>query len=156
MDLFLDRIDYKIEDEAVKSWLAAASLSSVAEFIKMAETLKWIAPNSPTVKDAKDICSTHDYDKVLPLVRAIVYNDPVALYTHMAALWQNGMSFEDILHAVEQTAELYCVLPSECQERLYMFLVTGWSYHAQSRCSFMDLLCCSADAGLLKAPQQVV
>jgi hypothetical protein len=66
----------------------------------------------------------------------------------LANLWQNGMSFEDILHAVQQTADLYFVLPSHAQERLYTFLVTGWAYHAQSRCSFLDLLCCSSDSGL--------
>jgi DNA polymerase III delta prime subunit len=155
MDIFLERINYKIEDQGVRNWLGAASLSSVAEFIKMAEVLKWIAPDKPTVRDAKDICSTHDYDKVLPLVYAITNHNPIEMYTHMGLLWQNGMSFEDILHAIEQTAELYCVLPSECQERLYMFLVTGWSYHAQSRCSFLDLLCCAADVGLLKEPAQL-
>ncbi len=150
IDIFLDRLKYPIQDEGVKNWLAAASLSSVAEFMTMAQTLQWIAPHKPTVKHAKEICSTYDYDKVLPLVQAIVYHNPDKLYTMLGNLWQNGMSFEDILHAVEQTAELYCVLPSECQERLYMFLVTGWSYHAQSRCSFLDLLCCAMDVGLLK------
>jgi len=30
-----------------------------------------------------------------------------------------------------------------------MFLVTGWSYHAQSRCSFLDILGCAMDVGLL-------
>jgi hypothetical protein len=80
---------------------------------------------------------------------SFAYKIPEDLYTHVGNLWQNGMSFEDILHAIQQTAELYFVLPSESQERLYMFLVTGWSYHAQSRCSFLDILGCAMDVGLL-------
>lgn len=150
MDTILKRLDYPIADQGVRTWLAAASLSSVAECIRMTETLKWISPNNPTVKDAKDICSTHEYDKVLPLVRAITTGQPTQLYHHLGLLWQNGMSFEDILHAVQQTADLYFVLPSEAQEALYRFLATGWAYHAQSRCSFLDLLCCTDDAGLFK------
>jgi hypothetical protein len=71
------------------------------------------------------------------------------LYEILGILWQNGMSFEDILHAVQQVADLYFVLPSKSQVRLYKFLVTGWAYHARSRCSFLDLLCCAQDAGLL-------
>lgn len=149
IDTILTRLNYTIKDTAVRSWLGAACLSSVAEMKMMAETLKWIAPDAPTVQDAKDICSTHDYDKILPLAKAICYNQPDNVYTHLGNLWQNGMSFEDILHAIQQTADLYLVLSSESQERLYTFLVTGWAYHAQSRCSFLDLLCCSADAGLL-------
>ena len=150
IDTLLNRLDYKIENESVRNWLGASSLSSVAEFNRMAEVLKWIAPESPTVQDAKEICSTHDYEKIIPLVRAISYNQSDNLYNTLANLWQNGMSFEDILHAVQQTADLYFVLPSESQERLYTFLVTGWAYHAQSRCSFLDLLCCSQDANLLQ------
>lgn len=150
IDTFLKRLNYEIKDENVRSWLSATSLSSVAEFNRMAQVLQWISPEHPTVQDAKDICSTHDYDKVIPLVKAICYYEPQKLYECLGSLWQNGMSFEDILHAVQQTADLYFVLPSESQERLYRFLVTGWSYHAQSRCSFLDLLCCSDDAGLFK------
>jgi DNA polymerase III delta prime subunit len=148
-DTVLERLGYKIQDETVKTWLVAASLSSLAEMKRMAETLQWIAPNNPTVQDAKEICSTHDYDRILPLTKAICYKQPENIYKHLGNLWQNGMSFEDILHAIQQTADLYLVLPSESQERLYRFLVTGWAYHAQSRCSFLDLLCCSADSGLL-------
>jgi hypothetical protein len=148
IDVLLKNIDYEIKNNDVKSWLAATSLSSIAEFKRMAEVLHWIAPENPSVQDAKDICSTHDYDKIIPLVKAICYNKPELLYDLLANLWQNGMSFEDILHAIQQTADLYFTLPSEAQERLYRFLVTGWAYHAQSRSSFLDLLCCSDDAGL--------
>lgn len=151
IDDILQKMNYKIQDEGVKSWLAAASLSSIAEFKRMTETLQWISPENPSIQDAKDICSTHDYDKVLPLVKAIAYNIPDELYKHIGILWQSGMSFEDILHAIQQTADLYLVLPSDAQERLYMFLVTGWSYHAQSRCSFLDILGCAMDVGLLDA-----
>ena len=149
IDTLLKRLDYPIKDEGVRNWLGAASLSSVAEFNKMTETLKWISPESPKIQDAKEICSTHDYDKIIPLVRAICFNQPEKLYEILGILWQNGMSFEDILHAVQQVADLYFVLPSESQVRLYKFLVTGWAYHARSRCSFLDLLCCAQDAGLL-------
>ena len=156
IDELLKRQGYEIKDENVKSWLGAASLSSIAEFKRMAQTLQWISPTNPTVKDAKEICSTHDYDKVIPLVKAIAYNDPNELYIHVGNLWQNGMSFEDILHAIQQTADLYFVLPSEAQERLYIFLVTGWSYHAQSRCSFLDILGCAMDVGLLNTKTDYV
>jgi DNA polymerase III delta prime subunit len=148
IDTLLQRLDYKIDDSAVRNWLGASSLSSIAEFKRMAEVLKWIAPDNPTVQDAKEICSTHDYDKIIPLVRAISGKHPEKIYEHLGILWQNGMSFEDILHAIQQTADLYFIFSSEAQERLYTFLVTGWAYHAQSRCSFLDLLCCSKDAKL--------
>jgi DNA polymerase III delta prime subunit len=150
IDTLLSRLNYSIQEEGVKNWLCAASLSSVAEFNRMATVLQWTAPTNPTIQDAKDICSTHDYDKIIPLVKGICYYNPTKLYETMGILWQNGMSFEDILHSVQQTADLYFVLPSEAQERLYKFLVTGWAYHAQSRCSFLDLLSCSQDAGLFK------
>lgn len=149
-DGLLKRMNYEIKDTNVKNWLGAASLSSVAEFIRMAEVLQWISPENPTIQDAKEMCSTHDYEKITPLVKAICFKNPTKIYENLAVLWQNGMSFEDILHAVQQTADLYFVLTSEAQERLYTFLVTGWAYHAQSRCSFLDLLCCSYDANILK------
>ncbi len=149
IEALLKRMNYTIKNEDVRNWLSATSLSSIAEFTRMTEVLSWIAPINPTVQDAKDICSTHDYDKILPLVRAISNHNPTELYQTLGILWQNGMSFEDILHAVQQTADLYFVFDSRSQERLYRFLVTGWAYHAQSRCSFLDLLCCSADSGLL-------
>jgi DNA polymerase III delta prime subunit len=149
IDSILNKMNYKIEDEGIKSWLAASSLSSMAEFKRMAETLQWISPTNPTLSDAKDICSTHDYDKVIPLVKGITRHVPDEIYKHIGILWQNGMSFEDILHAIQHTADIYFVLESKEQERLYMFLVTGWSYHAQSRCSFLDILGCVSDVGLL-------
>jgi hypothetical protein len=64
-------------------------------------------------------------------------------------LWQDGMSFEDILHAIHVTMEMYFTLGSHIQDKLYTFLVTGWAYHAKSQCSFLDLLSCAYDAGLL-------
>jgi DNA polymerase III delta prime subunit len=149
IDSILNKMNYTIKDENVRSWLAASSLSSIAEFKRMTETLQWISPENPTVSDAKDICSTHDYDKIIPLVKAIANHVPDDIYKYIGILWQNGMSFEDILHAIQHTSELYFVLPSKSQERLYMFLVTGWSYHAQSRCSFLDILGCAMDVGLL-------
>ena len=152
IDTLLERQEYTIKDVRIKAWLGAACLSSVAEFKRMSETLQWISPENPTVKDAKDICSTHDYDKFIPLLNSIVYNNPDELYKQIGILWQNGTSFEDILYAIQQTADLYFVLPSKSQERLYMFLVTGWSYHAQSRCSFLDILSCAKDVGLLNSP----
>lgn len=153
IDILLERLQYPISDEKVRAWLGATSLSSIAEFNRMAETLKWIAPTNPTVQDAKEICSTHDYDKIIPLVRAICNLQGEKFQESIASLWQNGMSFEDILHAVEQTAELYFVLSSDAQERMYRFLVTGWAQHAQSRCSFLDLLCCGADANVFISPE---
>jgi len=149
MDTILKNMNYTIKDERVKTWLAASSLSSMAEFKRMTETLQWISPNDPTVADAKDICSTHDYDKVIPLVKGITRHVPEEIYKNIGILWQNGMSFEDILHAIQHTSDIYFVLQSKEQERLYMFLVTGWSYHAQSRCSFLDILGCASDVGLL-------
>jgi len=149
IDSILNKMNYTIKDENVRSWLAASSLSSIAEFKRMTETLQWISPENPTVSDAKDICSTHDYDKIIPLVKAIANHVPDDIYKYIGILWQYGMSFEDILHAIQHTSELYFVLPSKSQERLYMFLVTGWSYHAQSRCSFLDILGCAMDVGLL-------
>jgi DNA polymerase III delta prime subunit len=148
IDVLLERLEYPIKDQNVRNWLGATCLSSVAEFNRMAETLKWIAKDSPTVEDAKQICSTHDYDKVKPLVKAITTLNVKNMYEQLATLWQTGMSFEDILHALQQTTDLYFVLNADAQERLYRFLVTGWAYHAQSRCSFLDLLCCCQDAEL--------
>ena len=148
-DTILKKMNYKIENTAVMNWLIATSLSSVSEFKRMVQTLQWIAPENPTVKDVKEICSIHDYEKVIPLVQAIAYKNVDKLYEMLGILWQRGMSFEDILHAVQQTTHVYFVLPSEAQERLFTFLVTGWAYHAQSRCSFLDLLCCSMDSKLM-------
>lgn len=146
----LEQIEYKIENPDVISWLVSASISSVAEFKRLANLLKWISPGAPTVKDAKQICSTHNYDEIIPLVNAICAGDSKASIDTITGLWQNGMSFEDILHSIHQASDLYFVLPSLGQERLYKFLLTGWSFHAQSRCSFMDLLCCCQDSGVLR------
>jgi replication factor C subunit 2/4 len=145
----LKQIDYRIEDSDVLTWLCATSLSSVAEFKRMALLLKWISNgNPPTIKDVKEVCSSHTYETVIPLVKAICSKNGQDCITNIATLWQNGMSFEDILHSIHQTSDIYFMLNSKGQERLYTFLLTGWSYHAQSRCSFMDLLCCCMDSGL--------
>ena len=150
MDQLLDRFKYKISDTYVLQLLCASSFSSVAEFNRMVRVLQWIAPENPTVADVRKVCSTHDYEKIIPLVRAITESDGESVYKHISQLWQNGMSFEDILHAINYTSEMYFVLNSRAQERLYGFLVTGWSFYSQSRCSFLDLLCCAQDNGLLQ------
>lgn len=145
----LSRLNYKIADENVVQWINASAFSSVAEFNRMVQVLKWIAPENPTMTDVKKVCSTHDYEKIIPLVHALMNADGNAIFKHIGILWQNGMSFEDILHAINHTTEMYFVLSSVQQERLYGFLVTGWSFYSQSRCSFMDLLCCAQDNSLL-------
>jgi hypothetical protein len=150
----LRRFNYTIEDDRVVQWLMASSFSSVAEFNRMVQILQWIAPVKPTLADVKKVCSTHDYDKIIPLVRALTEGNGEEIYRNLGILWQNGMSFEDILHAINYTSELYFVLGSYEQERLYSFLVTGWSFYSQSRCSFLDLLCCVQDNGLLCASSQ--
>ena len=148
-DQLLKRFNYTIEDHSVLQYICASSFSSVAEFNRMVQVLQWIAPRNPTLADVRKVCSTHDYEKIIPLVRALTEADGIAVYKHISNLWQNGMSFEDILHAINYTSEMYFVLNSHAQERLYGFLVTGWSFYSQSRCSFLDLLCCAQDNGLL-------
>jgi DNA polymerase III delta prime subunit len=145
----LNKFNYKIEDERVLQWLIASSFSSVAEFQRMARILQWIAPEKPTLTDVRNVCSTHDYEKIIPLVKALIDRNAEEVYRNLGNLWQNGMSFEDILHAINHTNDLYFVLNSRQQERLYSFLVSGWSFYSQSRCSFLDLLCCAQDNGLL-------
>jgi DNA polymerase III delta prime subunit len=141
--------NYEIKDERVLQWLIASSFSSVAEFKRMVQILQWIAPSNPSLTDVRKVCSTHDYEKIIPLVRALIQSDHEEVYRNIGNLWQNGMSFEDILHAINYTTDLYFVLTSIEQERLYSFLVSGWSFYSQSRCSFLDLLCCAQDNSLL-------
>ncbi len=141
--------NYEIKDERVLQWLIASSFSSVAEFKRMVQILQWIAPSNPSLTDVRKVCSTHDYEKIIPLVRALIEANYEEVYRNIGNLWQNGMSFEDILHAINYTTDLYFVLNSLQQERLYSFLVSGWSFYSQSRCSFLDLLCCAQDNGLL-------
>ena len=149
-DLILKQIDYSIPNQEILNWLAATSLSSVAEFKRMSLLLKWITKDNPTLKDIKDVCASHTYESILPLVRAICSNNIEECIQSISTLWQNGMSFEDILHSIHHASDLYFTLTSSGQEHLYTFLLTGWSYHAQSRCSFMDLLCCCMDSGIFK------
>ena len=118
--------------------------------MRFIQNLKYICPTEPTLQDAKDVCAAHNYSHIVPILKAISEQKTNEVYWRLMKLWQDGMSFEDILHAVQQTTDLYFMLPSESQERLYRFLVTGWAYHAQSRCNFLDLLCCSQEAGLFK------
>ncbi len=148
-NVLLEKMDYHIEDESVVNWLISMSLSSVSEFLSLVQLLKWIQPENPKLEDTKAICASHEYQKIIPLVNAICAHDKTKIYTHISNLWQNGMSFEDILHAIHQTSDLYFVLDSHSQELLFTFLVTGWSFHAQSRCSFLDLLCCLMDSNLM-------
>jgi DNA polymerase III delta prime subunit len=145
----LKSFNYTIKDERVLQWLVASSFSSIAEFKRMVQILQWIAPENPTYTDVRKVCITHDYEKIIPLVNGIIQAKPDEVYKHISNLWQNGMSFEDILHAINYTTDLYFVLNSVQQERLYSFLVSGWSFYSQSRCSFLDLLCCAQDNGLL-------
>lgn len=144
----LKQIDYEIENQDILQWLCATSLSSVAEFKRMATVLKWVAFKNPTIKDVKDVCASNTYESIVPLVRALCAKNGKETINVISSLWQNGMSFEDILHSIHHASDLYFVLSSEGQENLYTFLLTGWSYHAQSRCSFMDLLCCCMDSGI--------
>lgn len=148
-DKILQSFNYKITNDQVFQWLIASSFSSVVEFKRMVQVLQWIAPENPTITDVRKVCSTHDYEKIIPLVRALINAKPEDVYRNIGNLWQNGMSFEDILHAINYTTDLYFVLNSVQQERLYSFLVSGWSFYSQSRCSFLDLLCCAQDNGLL-------
>jgi hypothetical protein len=148
-DKLLQSFNYTIKNEQVFQWLVASSFSSIAEFKRMVQILQWIAPENPTLTDVRKVCSTHDYEKIIPLVRALIEANHEQVYRNIGNLWQNGMSFEDILHAVNYTTDLYFVLNSIQQERLYSFLVSGWSFYSQSRCSFLDLLCCAQDNGLL-------
>jgi len=145
----IESFNYEIKDERVLQWLIASSFSSVAEFKRMVQILQWIAPSNPSLTDVRKVCSTHDYEKIIPLVRALIEANNEEVYRNIGNLWQNGMSFEDILHAINYTTDLYFVLNSLQQERLYSFLVSGWSFYSQSRCSFLDLLCCAQDNGLL-------
>jgi DNA polymerase III gamma/tau subunit len=149
IDILLKRIDYKIESEQVKNWLIASSFSSIAELKRSLLNLKYICPESPSLQDTKDLCSAHNFSHLIPILQAIDQRKTTEVYWRFMKLWQDGMSFEDILHAIHLTMEIYFTLGSHIQEKLYTFLVTGWAYHARSQCSFLDLLSCAYDSGLL-------
>lgn len=149
-DKILKQIDYQLNNKEVIDWLCTMSISSVAEFKHMALLLKWTCGSNPTIKDAKELCSTRKFETILPLVTAICNKNSQTCIDNIIILWQNGMSFEDILHSIHQASDLYFILSSNAQINLYTFLLTGWSYHAQSRCSFLDILCCCMDSGIFK------
>lgn len=144
-----DRLDYKIENEQIENWLIASSFSSIAELKRSIQNLKYIAPNKPTLQNVKDLCAAHNFSTLIPILNAINENNTIVVFERFMRLWQDGMSFEDILHAIHVTMEMYFTLGSHIQDKLYTFLVTGWAYHAKSQCSFLDLLSCAYDAGLL-------
>jgi DNA polymerase III delta prime subunit len=148
-DTLLQRIDYKIDNMQVRNWLIASSFSSIAELKRFIQNLKYMVPENPSLKDAKDLCAAHNFSHLIPILQAINANKTHEVYWRLMKLWQDGMSFEDILHAIHLTMEIYFTLGSHIQEKLYTFLVTGWAYHAKSQCSFLDLLSCAYDAGLL-------
>lgn len=149
IDPLLNRIHYTISDEKVRNWLIASSFSSIAELKRFIQNLKYICPTEPTLQDAKDVCAAHNYSHIVPILKAISEQKTNEVYWRLMKLWQDGMSFEDILHAIQMTMEIYFMLGSAIQQKLYTFLVTGWAYHAKSQCSFLDLLSCAYDSGLL-------
>ncbi len=146
-----ERESYEINDESAKNWLIASSFNSVAELKRSIRNLKYIVPKNPTLKDVKELCAAHNFSTLLPIINAINSKNPVEITKRFMQLWQDGMSFEDILHAIHMTMEIYFTLGSHIQDKLYTFLVTGWAYHAKSQCSFLDILSCAYDAGLLEA-----
>jgi len=142
------RNNYIIDNQQIKDWLIASSFSSVAELNRFIINLKYITP-TPTLQNVKDLCAAHNFSTLIPIIKAIDENKTKDVFETLMYLWQNGMSFEDILHAIHMTMEMYFTLGSHIQDKLYTFLVTGWAYHAKSQCSFLDLLSCAYDAGLL-------
>jgi len=155
IDTLLERVDYKINDESIKNWLIASSFNSIAELIRSIQNLKYLAPTNPTLQDVKDICAAHNFSTLIPIINAINKNDTIEIFKRFMYLWQDGMSFEDILHAIHMTMEMYFTLGPTIQNKLYTFLVTGWAYHAKSQCSFLDLLSCAYDAGLLESSNTI-
>jgi DNA polymerase III delta prime subunit len=150
IDILLQRINYKIEDETIKNWIISSSFNSVAELKRSLQNLKFLSDN-PSLQDVKDICAAHNFNTLIPIITAINENNTLEVYKRFMYLWQDGMSFEDILHAIHMTMEMYFTLGPKIQNKLYTFLVTGWAYHAKSQCSFLDLLSCAYDAGLLES-----
>jgi len=148
-DTLCERIKYLITNEVIKNWLVASSFNSVAELKRSLQNLKYLVPENPTLQDVKELCAAHNFSTLLPIIRAINDNRVKDVYEGFIFLWQDGMSFEDILHAIHMTMEMYFTLGSHIQNKLYTFLVTGWAYHAKSQCSFLDLLSCAYDAGIL-------
>jgi DNA polymerase III delta prime subunit len=151
IDTLLERVNYKIKEESVKNWLIASSFNSIAELRRSIQNLQYLAPTDPTLQDVKDICAAHNFSTLIPIINAINKNDTLEIFKRFMYLWQDGMSFEDILHAIHMTMEMYFTLGPAIQNKLYTFLVTGWAYHAKSQCSFLDLLSCAYDAGLLES-----
>jgi len=147
-DTLCERNNYSIQDGPIKNWLIASSFSSVAELNRFIINLKYITP-TPTLQNVKDLCAAHNFSTLIPIIKAIDQNNTKDVFETLMYLWQNGMSFEDILHAIHMTMEMYFILGPHIQDKLYTFLVTGWAYHAKSQCSFLDLLSCAYDAGLL-------
>jgi len=154
IDTLLERINYKIEDETIKNWIISSSFNSVAELKRSLQNLKFLSEN-PSLQDVKDICAAHNFNTLIPIITAINENNTLEIYKKFMYLWQDGMSFEDILHAIHMTMEMYFTLGPKIQNKLYTFLVTGWAYHAKSQCSFLDLLSCAYDAGLLESSKDL-
>ena len=154
IDILLERINYKIEDETIKNWIISSSFNSVAELKRSLQNLKFLSAN-PSLQDVKDICAAHNFNTLIPIITAINENNTLEIYKKFMYLWQDGMSFEDILHAIHMTMEMYFTLGPKIQNKLYTFLVTGWAYHAKSQCSFLDLLSCAYDAGLLETSKDL-
>jgi len=93
-----------------------------------------------TKEDMLSLFSAPSFSLCYNLLLAFINRKPDEMFHIFIELWKTGLSYEDFLHELDSSFQMFTFVPSEISQEIHEFLIRGWMNFAQGKTHTLDMM----------------
>lgn len=93
-----------------------------------------------TREDMLSLFSAPSFSLCYNLLLAFINRKPDEIFHIFIELWKTGLSYEDFLHELDSSFQMFTFVPSEISQEIHEILIRGWMNFAQGKTHTLDMM----------------
>jgi DNA polymerase III gamma/tau subunit len=93
-----------------------------------------------TREDMLSLFSAPSFSLCYNLLLAFINRKPDEMFHIFIELWKTGLSYEDFLHELDSSFQMFTFVPSEISQEIHEILIRGWMNFAQGKTHTLDMM----------------
>jgi DNA polymerase III gamma/tau subunit len=93
-----------------------------------------------TKEDMLSLFSAPSFSLCYNLLLAFINRKPDEMFHIFIELWKTGLSYEDFLHELDSSFQMFTFVPSEISQEIHEILIRGWMNFAQGKTHTLDMM----------------
>lgn len=93
-----------------------------------------------TNEDVLNLFSAPSFSLCYRLLLAFINRKQDEMFNLFIELWKTGLSYEDFLHELDSSFQMFSFVPSEISQEIHEILIRGWMNFAQGKTHTLDMM----------------